>query len=94
MWISFFFLEDGDGCYFAHGGKVTKTPPGPPSVSTFAERALIGGFPPDPDLRGRATLGCQIVPAGKIKICFRPTLGPQGPFAIKICWHMLLFYTA
>ena len=48
MWISFFFLEDGDGCYFAHGGKVTKTPPGPPSVSTFAERVLTSGLPRAP----------------------------------------------
>ena len=56
MWISFFFLEDGDGCYFAHGGKVTKTPPGPPSVSTFAERVLTGGLPRTPCFYGGTLL--------------------------------------
>ena len=53
-------------------------------MSAFAQRALIVTFPPDPCLRERVTLVHQLFPAGKIKTGFRPTLGPQGPFAIKI----------
>ena len=54
-------------CYFARGGKVTKTPPGDGFVSTFAQRVLTGGLSPDPYLRGTPScfLG-QFRPAGKI----------------------------
>ena len=53
-------------------------------MSAYAERALIVTFPPVPHLRERVTLAGQSIPAGKIKICSRSTLGPLGPFAIKI----------
>ena len=53
-------------------------------MSACAQRALIVTFPPVPLLRERITLDFPYIPAGKIKICFRPTLGPLGPFAIKI----------
>ena len=63
-------------------------------MSAYAERALIVPFPPVPHLRERVTLICSQFPAGKIKTGFRPTPGPQGPFAIKICKLMLLLHTA
>ena len=63
----------------------TKDRRGTAPVSAFAERALTVTFPPVPRLRERVTLVGQFVPAGKIKICFRPILGPLGPNAIKIC---------
>ena len=40
---------------------------------------------PDPRLRGCVPSGLCMFPAGKIKICFCPTIGPLGPTAIKIC---------
>ena len=57
-------------------------------------RCAQAACPQTPILRERATLVGQFVPAGKIKICFRPILGPQGPFSIKICERLLLSYTA
>ena len=35
----------GRGCDFLSDQKVTKESPGPPSMSAYAERALIGGLP-------------------------------------------------
>ena len=52
-----------------------------PSLRRCAQAAC----PQTPILRERVTLVGQFVPAGKIKICFRSTLGPLGPNAIKIC---------
>ena len=52
-----------------------------PSLRRCAQAAC----PQTPILRERATSVGQFVPAGKIKICFRPILGPLGPAAIKIC---------
>ena len=50
MWINFsiFFLTGGRRCDFLSDQKVTKESPGPPSVSTFAERVLTGGLPRTP----------------------------------------------
>ena len=53
-------------------------------MSAFAQRALIVTVPPIPRLRECVPLGVCMFPAGKIKICFPPTLGPLGPFSIKI----------
>ena len=63
-------------------------------MSTLPAAVLIGGLSPDPYLRERATLVLCVSPAGKIKTGFPPTLGPQGPFAIKICKLLLLLHTA
>ena len=67
---------------------------GTPSMSADPRRALIGVVPLDPYLRERATLVLCVSPACKIKTGFPPTLGPQGPFAIKICKLLLLLHTA
>ena len=45
-------------------------------MSAFAEQALQVAFSPDPLLRGWVPLGFWLSPAGKIKFCFCPTLGP------------------
>ena len=44
--VSFYFPRRE--CYFAHGGKVTKTPPGTAPMSAYAQRALIVAFPRTP----------------------------------------------
>ena len=49
-------------CYFAHGGKVTKTPPG----TTPETRAFPAAFSPDPLVTGVG----GIAAFGRCKICF------------------------
>ena len=56
---------------------------GPLPVSTLPA-AVLTVITPRPPLRERVTLVRQSVPAGKIKFCSHSTLGPLGPFAIKI----------
>ena len=45
------FFNRRGGCYFLNDQKVTKESPGPPPMSAFAERALIGGLPRTPFTR-------------------------------------------
>ena len=72
-------------CYFAHGGKVTKTPPGTAPMSACAERALIVTFPPSPLITGDALLrDGKFYPAGKDKICDSSCLGGTGPYWAEI----------
>ncbi len=53
-----------DGCYFLLAQKVTKDALGAPSMSAFAQRALIGGLPPSPHFTGDALLGVRLKPPG------------------------------
>ncbi len=87
-------LRGGERGVFFPAMERTKDRRGTPSVRTLPAAVRTGGFPPDPYLRERATSVRQLFPAGKIKTCFRPILGPLGPFAIKICKCLLLSYTA
>ena len=43
--VFLYVLLQGRRCYFARGGKVTKTPPGDGFVSTFAQRVLTVTHP-------------------------------------------------
>ena len=99
MWISFLFLWERVLLSARTESNQWPRPPslaplgqftlrcakGPPSVSAQPAAALTGGLPPSPHLRERVTLGFGYTPACKIKICFRPTLRPQGLSAIQIC---------
>ena len=67
---------------------------GPPSVRTQPAAVRTGGLPPNPHFTREGHFGWAVRSGGKIKICFRPILGPQGPFSIKICERLLLSYTA
>ena len=49
-------------------------------MSAYAQRALIGGLPPDPHITVDALLSdSKILPAAEDKICDFSCLGPLGP---------------
>ena len=54
MWISFVFM--GDGCYFARGGKVTKTPPGDGSDERLRGAGAHSHLSPGPPFYGGGSL--------------------------------------
>ena len=57
----------GRGCDFLSDQKVTKESPGPPSMSAYAERALIGGLPRAPFAGDALLEDRHLRPAGKIR---------------------------
>ena len=78
------FYFDGDGCYFARGGKVTKPPPGDGSDERLRAAGAHSHLSPGPPLRGTPACGIDYdLPAGKDKICDPPCLGPLGPTNCK-----------
>ena len=78
-------------CYFARGGKVTKTPPGDGFVSTFAQRVLTvthptpSGLRPSPPDRGSRPPG-PLFYGGRIPV-FLGTFVRRA----KSEWRLLLF---
>ena len=92
MWISFLiFLCGGRGCYFLCGQKVTKEPPGPPSVSTFAERVLTSGLPRTPFYGGVSLWIAETFRRAKSSSVLLPGL---RPYQFKTYRRTALPYTA
>ena len=57
---------------------------GPPSMSAFAQRALIGGLPPSPHYGGRLPGRLALASGGsEHKILHPSCLGDTGPYCIK-----------
>ena len=77
-------------CYFAHGGKVTKTPPGTAPMSAYAQRALIVAFPRTP-FTGDALLKDRLLrpAAPKTRPCLLLAPGLR-PYVCKIWWTSAL----
>ena len=92
MWISFVIssLEKGDGCYFAHGGKVTKTPPG----DAFDERLRGAGahrrLSPGPPFTRAGHFGLPNCSGGQNQDLFPSYSRPTGAF----CHQNLLAYAS
>ena len=93
MGCSLFYF--GDGCYFLNDQKGTKESPGAAFDEHLAAPVLIGGLPPDPQLRG--------TPSWKIARKFRRAksgqagpscLGGTGPYNVEIWKHLRCTNTA
>ena len=76
--------EMGRECDFLSDQKVTKESPGPPSMSAFAERALIGGLPRTPLRGGRPPEDLALASGGsEHKTLHPPCPGDTGPCRVR-----------
>jgi len=98
----FFFLETEE-CYFLLAQKVTKDAPGPPSMSAFAQRALIGAVPRRSlvlSIAGKNTSPSPVpqggIPRSKAELCtkFFAPLSFKKAGVWKSRWKMCTFHTS
>ena len=86
---------DSEECYFLLAQKVTKDAPGPPSMSAFAQRALIGGLPRTPLTKDALPRIWHLRPAAlNTRPCVLLAPGTQAPTALKIGKSLRCTYTA
>ena len=80
-------------CYFARGGKVTKTPPGDAFDEHLALPVLIGGFPPVPLFTRVCPFGCSVISGGQNVDRFPFYSRPTGAYCHQNLQDFALYRT-
>ena len=78
------FGRQRDECYFARGGKVTKTPPGNGSEERLRGAGAPSRLFPGPLVTRVGPFGLLVIPGGQNQVLFPFYSQALGPFAIKI----------
>ena len=91
MWISFCFY--GDGCYFARGGKVTKTPPGDGSDAPLRAAGAHSHLSPGPPFTRAGNFGLWVYPGVQNQDLFPSYSQATGPFCHPNLWAVSFYRT-